>query len=265
MDKIYHSRDVSEKIFGFIKSKEDSETMRVHQTTSILNKFAACFIAPIIRTEIVNTAKALGYKTSAVIKEMERIELSLQPNDLYMPVKDYSGKIRAILKYLDLTTDCFDNIAADINYIRRDKNLSQTRKLQTITEVAEAAEAKQRVEQESTEQQVHRGKGRPKGSKNKATLERERLDAEAGIVKEVRGRGRPKGSKNKSTLAKEAAELAHEETPKRGRGRPKGSKNKPKIPKIKRGRGRPKGSGKKLIEPKIKRGPGRPKGSKNKA
>ena len=87
----------------------------------------------------------------------------------------------------------------------------------------------------------------------------------AGIVKEVRGRGRPKGSKNKSTLAKEAAELAHEETPKRGRGRPKGSKNKPKIPKIKRGRGRPKGSGKKLIEPKIKRGPGRPKGSKNKA
>ena len=265
VDKIYHSRDVSEKIFGFIKSKEDSETMRVHQTTSILNKFAACFIATIIRTEIVNTAKALGYKTSAVIKEMERIELSLQQNDLYMPVKDYSGKIRAILKYLDLTTDCFDDIAADVNYTRRDNNQSQSRKLTTITDLTEVANAKLNANKDESEQKIHRGKGRPKGSKNKSTLERERLEAEAGIVIEVRGRGRPKGSKNKSTLAKEAAELAHEETPKRGRGRPKGSKNKPKIPKIKRGRGRPKGSGKKLIEPKIKRGPGRPKGSKNKA
>lgn len=152
-----------------------------------------------------------------------------------------------------------------MNYTRRDNNQSQSRKLTTITDLTEVANAKLNANKDESEQKIHRGKGRPKGSKNKSTLERERLEAEAGIVKEVRGRGRPKGSKNKSTLAKEAAELAHEETPKRGRGRPKGSKNKPKIPKIKRGRGRPKGSGKKLIEPKIKRGPGRPKGSKNKA
>ena len=47
---------------------------------------------------------------------------------------------------------------------------------------------------------VHRGPGRPKGSKNKKTLEREAaLAAQA-----PHHRGRPKGSKNKKTLEHEA-------------------------------------------------------------
>lgn len=56
--------------------------------------------------------------------------------------------------------------------------------------------------------------GRPKGSKNKKTLERERLAAEAaakGVLppeKVKRKPGRPKGSKNKATLEREAKEAA---------------------------------------------------------
>ena len=46
----------------------------------------------------------------------------------------------------------------------------------------------------------HRGPGRPKGSKNKKTLERE-----AAAAQMHRGPGRPKGSKNKKTLEREAA------------------------------------------------------------
>jgi hypothetical protein len=71
-----------------------------------------------------------------------------------------------------------------------------------------------------------RGRGRPPGVKNKATLEKE----ERGDVadKPKRGRGRPKGSKNKSTIEKISAGLIDPNAPKRGRGRPKGSKNKPK-------------------------------------
>lgn len=65
-------------------------------------------------------------------------------------------------------------------------------------------------------------RGRPKGSKNKKTLERE---AEQDPTKK-RGRGRPKGSKNKKTLAKEEMETPAIQTPRRGPGRPKGSKNK---------------------------------------
>ena len=68
-------------------------------------------------------------------------------------------------------------------------------------------------------------RGRPKGSKNKKTLEREAaLSAQSPAKK--RGRGRPKGSKNKKTLEREAAEAATGKQIKRRPGRPKGSKNK---------------------------------------
>ena len=60
--------------------------------------------------------------------------------------------------------------------------------------------------------------GRPRGSKNKKTLERE---AHA-VDTPKRKPGRPKGSKNKKTLEREAL------LQKRKPGRPKGSKNKAK-------------------------------------
>lgn len=78
---------------------------------------------------------------------------------------------------------------------------------------------------------VKRGRGRPKGSKNKKTLAREAFEAslrEEALREQIkRGRGRPKGSKNKTTLAREAAEEAlRAQSAKRSPGRPKGSKNK---------------------------------------
>ena len=73
-------------------------------------------------------------------------------------------------------------------------------------------------------------RGRPKGSKNKKTLEREALGTMSPVVK--RGRGRPKGSKNKKTLEREALMAAQGVTQiKRKPGRPKGSKNKKTLEK----------------------------------
>lgn len=71
-------------------------------------------------------------------------------------------------------------------------------------------------------------RGRPKGSKNKKTLEREAALAKEAAVQK-RGRGRPKGSKNKKTLEREATEAASIKQNKRRPGRPKGSKNKKTI------------------------------------
>lgn len=68
-------------------------------------------------------------------------------------------------------------------------------------------------------------RGRPKGSKNKKTLEREAILATKAPSKK-RGRGRPKGSKNKKTLEREAMEAVSGKQIKRRPGRPKGSKNK---------------------------------------
>ncbi len=70
-----------------------------------------------------------------------------------------------------------------------------------------------------------------------------------------RGRGRPKGSLNKKTIEAMKQGLIVPNAPKRGRGRPKGSLNKKTIEAIKNG----------LIDPNApKRGRGRPSGSSNK-
>lgn len=90
-------------------------------------------------------------------------------------------------------------------------------------------ERKRRKKAENTNtnqvEQKKKRRGRPKGSKNKRTLERETELAAQG-TKPKRGRGRPKGSKNKKTLEREAMEASSEKQVKRGPGRPKGSKNK---------------------------------------
>ncbi len=60
---------------------------------------------------------------------------------------------------------------------------------------------------ENTAGEPTRRPGRPKGSKNKKTLEREAEALRLGIVPPPkRPRGRPKGSKNRKTLEKEALE-----------------------------------------------------------
>lgn len=66
-----------------------------------------------------------------------------------------------------------------------------------------------------TEVKVKRGRGRPKGSKNKVK------STDITVVK--RGRGRPVGSKNKP-------KTTDIRVVSRGRGRPKGSKNKEVVP-----------------------------------
>ena len=91
----------------------------------------------------------------------------------------------------------------------------------------ERKKRREKAEKKNEENQVKK-KGRPKGSRNKKTLEREKaLEAQNTAVR--RGRGRPKGSKNKATLERETLNAAAEV--KRRRGRPKGSKNKKTLEK----------------------------------
>ena len=72
-----------------------------------------------------------------------------------------------------------------------------------------------------------RGKGRPKGSKNKPKnkLDATKQENESNPPFGKRGKGRPKGSKNKIKVA-EQIPVPEENQIKRGRGRPKGAKNK---------------------------------------
>ena len=133
-----------------------------------------------------------------------------------------------------------------------------------ITLAKEQAAQKQQTASSAT---AKRGRGRPNGSKNKATLANEQAAQKqltVSAASEKRGRGRPKGSKNKATLAKEQAapkqQTASLATAKRGRGRPKGSKNKTTFANEQAAQ-KPLA----VFAASEKRDRGRPKGSKNKA
>ena len=104
-----------------------------------------------------------------------------------------------------------------------------------------------------------RGPGRPKGSKNKSTLEREALLANHAELTEKKHKGtpgRPKGSKNKATLEREAREEAERVASKRGPGRPKGSRNQKTLER--------EAKEAELARLAKSKGRGRPKESKNK-
>ena len=75
--------------------------------------------------------------------------------------------------------------------------------LETGTQAASSAPEADSTPDGTTQK---RGRGRPPGSKNRKTLEREAAEAAAGIIHVKRKPGRLPGSKNKKTLEREARE-----------------------------------------------------------
>ena len=74
VDRIYHLRDASETQYSILKTQLGYDVTRIHSTLSIQNKFCACFIAAIIRSEIMNACKTLGYATLAGLKtDLEQV------------------------------------------------------------------------------------------------------------------------------------------------------------------------------------------------
>ena len=193
VDRIYHLRDSSETQYAILKSQLGYDVTRVHSTPSIQNKFCACFMAAIIRSEIMNACKGLGYATNQMIREVDRIELLLLPNGTYTAIHDESARAKELLSLFDIIPADFDSIATEVNNRLSSSMTSQVRV------------------KPSHEKQGSRQRGRP--AKAKA----------AAPTKPKQKPGRPKGSVKKATPAQQ------EEVAKRKPGRPKGSKNKPKA------------------------------------
>lgn len=214
VDQLYHARDVSEKQYMIMKSQLGYDTTRVHSTQSIESRFAVCFISAIIRSEICGACRRLGYDSNQMLREIDRVVLVLMTDGVYASVNNLSKRQTELLEEFGVKPEHFKAFADDVNRRRLNPINSQTHKL---PENGSSSERK---------------RGRPPKKK----LEDETLPA----VK--RKPGRPKGSKNKKTLEREALAKMLPQPEKRGPGRPKGSKNKPKITEPKRGRGRPRKS-----------------------
>ena len=211
VDRLYHLRDVSEKQYMIMKSQLGYDTTRVHSTESIESKFAVCFVASIIRSEICGACKKLGYDPNQMLREIDRVVLVLMTDGLYASVNNLSKRQRELLEEFDIQSEYFKSFADDVNRRRLNPINSQVHKVP--------------VKDAASEKRV----GRPR---------KKRLEDDI-LPTPKRKPGRPKGSKNKKTLEREALAKTLPQPEKRGPGRPKGSKNKPKTVAPKRGPGRP--------------------------
>lgn len=223
VNRLYHLRDASEKQFMIMKSQMGFDTTRVHSDSSIEGRFAVCFIAAIIRSELMNSCKKLKYDTNRMIRELNRISFILMLNGTYESISNHTIRQKELLKEIEITENDFPVFAQDVNMRLSSSISSQIHRLADDPKRTQRKKPGPVPKKKVDENNPKRKPGRPKGSKNKKTLERESVKASAKAVQdsavEKRKPGRPKGSKNKPQ---------NEEPLKRKPGRPKGSKNKPK-------------------------------------
>jgi len=162
-----------------------------------------------------------------MIKEMDRLHISLIDSQKYACVHDESIRQRKLLKAMGLSvTEDLDAIAQDINRKNNEAVVSQIHSMPAKTNPDESRPTGRKAKKlkDITEgrrpadnEPKPKGKpGRPKGSKNKVAAEQEQKEGTG----QKRRPGRPKGSTKKKAGKKTT------DTPKRQPGRPKGSKNK---------------------------------------
>ena len=258
------------------------------------------YLKSLLCYELKSYADVCNINTDDLIAELFKVRAFKEVNETNYQLVRYSV-FRSALRLLysiGVSSEALVRITNEISLIAEGNELPSDRTILAFDPHLELESLT--PTQNSSVTPKKRGRGRPKGSKNKATLAKEQAAQKqltASVATEKLGRGRPKGNKNKATLAKEQAAqkqlTASAASEKRGRGRPKGSKNKATLAKEqaaqkqltasaateKRGRGSPKGSKNKATLAKEqaaqkqltasaateKRGRGRPKGSKNKA
>ena len=239
-DRIYNLRNASEVQFSIMKTQLGYRVTRVHYSKGIENKFLACFIASIIRSEVLNACRDLGYNTNQMIKEIGRIELMLVTERMYAAVDNLTERQMIFLKKFDIRSSDFKAFAEDVNRRMNSPINSQVHKIPDRTKQTRkrGRPPKEKTDEASAaEQKTTKKRGRPPGRKNNSTLEKEALAAkqeamdrkpESAVPKK---RGRPPGRKSDKTLEKEALAAAlaalgikPETAVPRKRGRPPGRK-----------------------------------------
>lgn len=229
MHSTYYLRDTCEKAYSVMGTQLGSDVTRVHSDRAILARHLATFVAQIIRSVFTQNCRGLKMDAGRMIKEMDRLHISLIDSEKYACVHDESVRQRKLLKVMGLSvTGDLETVTADINRRSNEAVVSQIHRMPARTNPQEArprgrkakklkdiAEGRRPAEEEP---KPKRGPGRPKGSKNKKSGG----NVEATPREQKKRPGRPKGSVKK----KNGKGKGNADAPKRLPGRPKGSKNK---------------------------------------
>ena len=297
MYPLYASRNASEHAFTQVKSMLGLDTLRGHLDAGVEASIAVSFIAAALRALFVLACASAKSETNLMLGKLKRVVVVNSINDGFHSQFSGDMQVKALFNVLGITNSDLSDLATQMNLISDRINISEFRTLCSfdkdgilsqsdrhhLSMQGQTIEPSCIVAKEFDTIPVKRKPGRPKGSKNKRTLERERHEGRQ-AVKPPAKRGRPLGRKNNKTLAREAAEALLPPKPPAKIGRPKGSKNKKTLereaalsllpPKPTAKRGRPLGrKNNKTLEreaalslhpPKPPAKRGRPLGSKNK-
>lgn len=216
----YYQRQAAEQIFDFAKNYTKLLPLRINNDATfnghlLLSYVATCIVKMIqlrlkeanlffgSRLACLRNQKCTIYQNRIVTDEPQR-----EANDTYKAFKM-------------LCPDSIQIVDGRLKYVPPEAG--------TIPKERKRKPKSSKSLSGTNEQRNPKKRGRPKGAKNKKTLEREAVLAAQGqgqVQKPKRGRGRPKGSKNKKTLEREALAAQSADLTKRRPDRPKGSKNK---------------------------------------
>ena len=253
----YYQRQSAEQIFDFGKNYTKLLPIRTYteetfQGHLLLSYIASCAVKLIqIKLQVTNlyfgsrlsfmrNQKCIIYKRCIVTDPPQKeANDTYKCFDIYCPesIKFQDGKLLYtpssinVQSILPTKESQNVNISGDISspnssHISKTlKNPTPSESTTNCSEISTSSNTSNQAEDNVNVSSTKRGRGRPKGSKNKKTIEREAAMASQ-PQPEKRGRGRPKGSKNKKTIEREAVMTNQPQPEKRGRGRPKGSKNK---------------------------------------
>ena len=220
LNKRYTLRQASECQFSLLKSQLNGGVIRVHSDESAKARFLVSFVASVLRTELMLTCKKHHLDLNEVMQKANTARMVLMPDHLYHSVNGCSKKVKTVLGEYGITEEHFDVFVNEVNTLNASGLGSQFKKMPGQTDPQENC-----VKTEPDSQKPKRRPGRPKGSKNKKTLEREALAAQQ-LAATKRGPGRPKGSKNKKTLEREALAAQQQSATSQSPEPPEASENK---------------------------------------
>lgn len=129
---LYKSRDTSEKLFAADKSFLGNNSMRVHTNEGMEGKIFTQFIALIIRNKIYTSLQEAGeqlerkqnYMTvPAAIKELEKIEMTRQTDNIYRLDHAVTAKQKKILKAFGMSDGTINYQAGEISNVLKTAGL----------------------------------------------------------------------------------------------------------------------------------------------
>ena len=114
-NKKYSKRMNSEVCYKFIKTHLGSDVTRAHKDTGVKSKLFECFLASIIRNEILMASEQVQISTNVALRELSLLEMRLLPGDIYTFIHTENERQKDLLSALGMSTKDLDQIVSNEN------------------------------------------------------------------------------------------------------------------------------------------------------